>query len=333
MYNILGGKTLRKRLLIAVTICLILVTASIIEVYRSTWAVDSSTMTAKSNTLGESQLSWSPVWVAPLKTTVSDTSTGLVAALLRQSLSEIGLETMAAPQEVPDTSPLTGPVALFLSVKQWEVKRTLSGWAATATATTEGMPLGDPSAGTRIEINSNVSAAGKYAGWAKRSTVERHLAEQLAKKVTEGIQKDLSQAGLPLAPPSAPEKKGRFGFSFSWSRFSVKRSGEQLVTGVDHPLLLPTAKVDYYWSLPHQVVLAYRITIAGTELESKLLEALGERSSPHETFVDSINSRRRLFSPYISHYVPSSESERFGDIEGMPLDTVVERHVLIIAPK
>ena len=303
------------------------------EIYRSTWDVNSSTMTAKINTLTDRQLSWDPVWVTPLKTPVDDTATGLVAALLRQSLKEVGLEAMAAPQESLSSPPHFKPVALFLSVKKWEVKRTLTGWAATASATTEGMPLSDLSEGMRMEINSNVSAAGKYTGLAKKSTVERHLAEQLVQKITEGIQKDLSQAGLPLVPQSKPDKKGIFSFSFAWSSFSVKRSGEKLVTGVNHPLLLPDAKVDYYWDLPDQVVLAYRVTIAGTELESKLLAELGERTAPHETFVDSVNTRRRLFSPYISHWVPSSVDDPYGRMDGMSLDSVLERNVLIIVPK
>ena len=61
---------MRKRLLIVIAIGLVLLVASIVEIYRSTWAVDNSTMTAKSNTLTDRQLSWDPVWVTPLKTPV-----------------------------------------------------------------------------------------------------------------------------------------------------------------------------------------------------------------------------------------------------------------------
>jgi len=312
----------------------VLLLASTVETYKSNWAVDSSTATAKYNTGREQyQLSWDPVWVTPLKTEVADTDAGLVAALLRQSLKEIGLESVAAPKEAPSSTPESGPVALFLSVTKWEVKRTLTGWTAGATATTEGTPLGDLSEALRIEINSTVSAAGKYTGWAKRNTVERHLAEQLVYKITEGIQKDLSQAGLPLVSQSKQERKGWFGLSFSRSSFRVTRSGEQLVQGVDHPLLLPSAKVDYYWDLPHQTVLAYRVSISGTELESRLLQALGERASPHEGFVDSVNARRKLFSPSISHWVPSSKDNRYGLLDNPSLDEVLERHVLVIVPK
>jgi len=275
------------------------------------------------NTGATEPFSWSPVWVAPLVTAVPDTSTGLVSAILTQSLKEAGLDAEAAPREITEDL-AARPVVLFVSLTKWEVKRTLTGWTAVANVCTEANPLGDLADRMRIEITSTVSAAGKYSGWVKRSTVERHLAEQLAQKVTEGISKNL-KSYLTLAETNENEDDKRvFGLSFSFRRSSVTRKGEQLVQGVQHDLLLPNAKVDYYWSLPEQTLLVYRVVATGEDIEKELLVRLGNKLPPPGGFMDSAQQRRRLFEPRISHWDPYSPEQR------VPQSKLTERLVVVI---
>lgn len=307
---------MRKRhVILLVIISLLLLLASTLELYRSNWGVDSSVGTATSNNLGNEHLVWEPVWVTPLKSQVADSTTNIVAERLTSTLNEIGLEAIVAPKEAPTTQARM-PVAMFLTVTQWEVKRTLFGWAAKATAIADSIPLAELGDGMRIEINSTVSATGTYTGWLKRGTVERQLADKLVQTITEGIRKDLVKAGMTLASIQPAAEKN--GLSFSLWRNKTVRKREQLVSGVSHPLLPPNSKVDYYWNLPSKAVIAYRVTATVQEIEQELLRELGDDIVPPGNFMDSINSRRRLFSPNISHWV----------IEGTS-----ERQVLVIAPR
>lgn len=307
-------------MVLGITLVVLLLFAAMAEIHRSTWNVSSSIGAVTRNTKAPKPVYWSNVWVAPLQTTTSDVATGLTAAQLRQELQDVGIGATAAPLRAPSDQPGAGSVGMFLSLNEWEVTRTIWGWRAVAAATILSWPLAYDHDRPQVEVHADISAAGQYIGWLRRSTVERQLAEQLARAATNGIHQQLRGAPAPVADrPGQP----LFGLTFSLRRANVTRSGEMLVTGVQHPLVMPGAKVNYFWDLPEKTVLAYRVTATAHEIEDYLLRNLRGHSPVPLAFSNSMSGSRQLVVPSVTHYPISGEDD-------VPLELRTERQVLIV---
>lgn len=67
----------KRAVALGLIVILVIMLATLVETYRSSWAVDSSQTTIRSNNAAGGSVNWGPVWVATLKTSVPDSSTVL----------------------------------------------------------------------------------------------------------------------------------------------------------------------------------------------------------------------------------------------------------------
>jgi len=309
-----------------------------LETYKTEWSVNHSVSAVKSTPVdGNYSIDWGNLLITPLHTGASSQKIiENVTTTMITGFESVSLHAKLAPGEMTEVDQNPGSVALFLSVQKWDIKRTFTGWTAQATARLDSLRLIDRPEELNLQVNISVNADGRYKGWLKRSTVEKQLAKKISDVMVNGIADELRKNGAHL--PESTNQTSRDGLFFDFFRSFGRRASYKEpgpVQGVNHPLLLPEAEVDYYWDLPQKTVLAYRVATTGTALEAAL-EVPVETSRPFERFMNSTNQSRKVFNPVeITHWDPKFTGEQVSSRNAYDSrqEEVFERYVLVIAPR
>ena len=334
-----------KTLIMVLALALVALLMSTVEVYRSEWNTNHSATTVTTNPADgqDYTISWGSMLVAPLESAlVNDKHNQAFVQALRQQIGRVGFGIQIAPREMnPGDIHVVGGSPLLVSLDDFKLTRTLTGWRAKGTAQVESIRLTSDPREKEIQMTINVQAEGIFRGWLKRTTVEKQLVERISYTIAKGMHDTLKNQGMLLPQPPTPPSDSGSGFSWWFSFSSTRKAAPEGRPDIEHPLLLPEATVDYLWDTPDKTVLIYRVNSTAPDLEQNLLarlEEMGQELS-FDHFVNSVNNRRKLMTPSkteITHWDTAStlQSAFAPWVEhNNRQNESVERYVLVVLGK
>lgn len=328
---------MNKRFLLLILVVLMAALLSFTEFYRSEWIVH-----AKSDvvtiSVGEAVFEpWNRIWIAPL--TDGGSSLSQLTTALQQELQARSLNGELAQRYVSQND-LIGPTPVALLVESdCDLNRTLTGWKVSGTLIVQTVGFGDEMSSKTVNYRASIAAAGTYTGWLRRHTVEKHLMEQLAGKLAEGLAQELRKQGQALPPEPGTQdgvvKQSSLQINWPWSKKTPQPNQGNIPADIDHPLIVDGAEVDYYWQISPKTVIVYRVEQSGVQLEQHLLSPV-TGSVKNRDFQNAVHNRRHWSSwdLQMTHWAVDGD---LTDQDGVPgggytslQDEVLWRRVLVV---
>lgn len=334
-----------KALIIILILALVTMIVSSIEIYRSEWNTNHTVTSVTTNPIDgqDYTISWGSMILAPLKSSlVGEKHSQAFSLALQEQISGIGLGALMAPREIsPIDVTLTGRVALLVSLQEYKLSRTITGWRVEGSARAESIRLASTPLEREIRMAIDIQTKGTMRGWVKRGTAEKQLLERMAHAIAKGMRDELVNKGMNLPSALRPSAESSSGLSWWFGFAGLPKLTPDSHPSVEHPLLVPQATVDYFWTTADTTVLVYRVKTTGSDLEQQLLSSIEELGYQLDFgyFVDSVDNRRKLMAAgeaEITHWdTAATGSSAFSPWErhNNRRNESVERYVLVVLQK